>query len=447
MLFENLLMLGVVILLFAVFGAASVYSILNTNTRNAACRSCRDGRRPNVTVGSVIAMPCANNTVIYNSGNATQAVLNFGIPSNCVGARGPNGSVILSVFDSPANLTYIKDMPFASTTNLAVSVIANETITYIQVPGDTGSQGGPGPKGNTGIQGIQGPQGPTIPQILGIGRIITPGVTSIPLPAGATAIYYIISGSGGGGGGGCGFYFNGCGGGGGGSGVKRTGFELLFGVSSVSVSIGAGGAGGNSYDVNQVPTSGAAGAYTIMSLVPVIDIYAVGGTPGSPCFFNMAGNGGDGGYGGGGGGSSIGTSPGFDGDSINDGLYNSATSGQILGGNGGNGAGPNYGLGGLGTATAYGNMILDIQGRLIAMSGGGGGGGGPRFNSGGRGGSFINSLSGSGQPGAPGSGGGGGGAAGNGAGGDIRGQQNADLIVLGDTGGSGGSGYLDYFFV
>lgn len=441
---EKLVMIAVVIILFGLFYGASIYSIFNTNFRNAACRSCRDGKPPNITVGSVISMPCANNTVIYNSGNLTNPVLNFGIPSGCLGTIGANGSVILSVFDSPSNLTFIKDSPYA-TTNLGVFITANETISYIQVPGDPGPTGFAGPKGNTGIQGIQGPQGPTFPLILGIGRISTPGFTFIPLPIGATAVYYTIVGGGGGGGGGCGFALGGSGGGGGGSGRKRTGFEILAGVTSAYVYVGAGGSGGISYDIRTYPTNGNPGGLTILGLTPINQINASGGNPGTACSLSTnGGNGGDGGYGGGGGGTSGPCCAGFYGISENDGLYSNAYTGSSYGGGGGNGAGPNAGSGGLGTNYGY---IWDAFNRPISMSGGGGGGGGPLINSGGNGGTFINSLSGSGGTGAIGSGGGGGGAAGNYAGADPRNQQNSDLITFGDTGGEGGSGFIEYLFV
>lgn len=442
---ETLVFIAVTILLIGGFGGASIFSILNTNSRNDACRSCRDGTRPNITLGNVVSMPCVNNTIIYNSGNRTNVILNFGIPTGCTGQRGPNATVTLSVFDS-ANLTYLKDSP-RNTTNMSIFITTTETINYIPVVGPQGPPGNAGPQGPPGVQGIQGPQGISSPLILGSGRIITPGTMNLPIPAGATAIYYTMAGSGGGGGGAGGYQTGGCSGGGGGSGYKMTGFEILTGITSITVTVGAGGTGGLSYDTRYYPTAGSNGQSTVLAMNPILTVTAAGGNGGGACspgqLGGNAGAGGDGGYGGGSGGtSSTGCCIYFAGTSYNEGSYPLATLGFTDGGNGGYGAGPNRGNGGQGNG-----LFIDQYGRYIGLSGGGGGGGGPLLSSGGNGGSFINSLSGSGHPGAPGSGGGGGGSAGNLAGGDPAGQLNSDLITYGDIGGQGGSGYIDYVFI
>lgn len=437
---ETLAFIGITILLVGIFGGASVFSILNTNSRNDACRSCRDGLPPNITLGSVVAMPCANNTIIYNSGNRTNVQLNFGIPVGCTGQKGANGSVILSVFGPSTNLS---SSP-RNTTSMTIYVNTPDLPTqYIDVVGPPGPQGFPGPQGPEGPQGPQGPQGISSPLVLGVNRIITPGTTNLPIPAGATAIYYSMSGAGGGGGGGGSFTNKGCGGGGGASGSKMMGFETLDGVTSVSIFIGNGGQGGASYDTGPDPVSGNFGEPSILSLNPIRTVLASGGGPGIACYDGKGGDGGGGAYGGGGAGTgATGCCIGLPGLSLDAAGYSLATGGFTDGGSGGSGAGPNFGYGGMGNGRYF-----NDQGQVISQSGGGGGAGGPRLNSGGNGGSFVNSLSGSGFSAVPGSGAGGGGCAGNSAGGGPSNYENSDLIVYGDVGGQGGSGYLDYIFI
>lgn len=454
---------AITIILLTLFGALSLYSILNTNSRNDACRSCRDGKPPSIKIGSVVTMPCGNTTVIYNSGNTSDIVLNFGIPSNCVGAKGPDANVTLSLFDS-ANQTYIDRRAFF-TTNLTVYINVTERITITPTPGSTGIQGDAGPQGPRGPQGPQGPQGPVGRLILGYGRFTTLSngqYVNIPIPAGATTIFYTIVGGGGGGGGGEGGALQGGAGGGGGSGYRASGLSSLAGVSSLGVIIGAGGQGGVSRDILQVVngvltgcTNGNNGGSSWMRLVPMLEVEAGGGEGGEGAGrFNLiyGGNGGDGGYAGGGGGScydindqNIASLPGT---SFNEGDYDQAEGGLDDAFGGGAGAGPNHGVRGEGNwPLRIGPYMVDSLGRVIAVSGGGGGGGGALPFSGGKGGSFVGSLTGSGGNGAFSSGGGGGGAAGNLAAGDPRGQLNSDLITAGDTGGTGGSGSFDYLFV
>ena len=425
------------------FGGLSVFSILNTNSRNDACRSCHDGKPPSIVIGSVVSMPCSNNTVIYNSGNATDVVLNFGIPTNCAGPKGASGYVTLSVRDTPSNLTSITNSLY-NTTNLVVTINVTETISIIPVhgpPGDTGLQG---PRGLRGIVGPQGPQGPQGYLILGYGRLTNPGVNSLPIPVSATNIYFTMAGGGGGGGGGTGGFLGGNAGGGGGSGRKVTGFQTLTTVWSIQVTIGTGGGGGASRDQLWTGTDGSNGNHTILNLIPTIQIIADGGSGGTrPPFSEYGGQGGDGGYGGGGGGCSGQNHGSVAGVSENDGIYSQATAGLGFAGPGGTGAGPYGGIGGQGTYYLW----SDDYGRPIALTGGGGGGGGPIPGSGGNGGSFVNSLTGQGGSSVHNSAGGGGGAAGNEAAGSTSGQLYADRITDGDTGGAGGSGYFDYLFI
>ena len=452
---KYIIITALAVLLLALFGGSSVFSVMNTNSRNERCRSCRDGLRPNITIGGVIELPCANNTVIYNSGNNTNAVLNFGIPVGCRGDRGPNATVSLTVLDTPGNLTYIKDSPH-NTTHLTAYIDITGSLAYIPVVGPIGPIGDGGPIGPTGPQGPIGPQGPDGPLILGQGRLTETQLFT--LPVGATAIYYTIAGAGGGGGGGCGYQRGGGGGGGGGSGYKRAGFRSLLGVTSLVAIIGHGGAGGKSYDAGyEIPSDGALGGSTGLYLIPTFETIASGGQGGFACVRDncggtevilepcsgRGGNGGYGGYGGGGGGTSYECCGGDFGVSENIGDYSDAVIGGLSGGDGGRGAGPNAGFGGAGT----GPPLRDRFGHVISMAGGGGGGGGPFFNSGGNGGSFVNSRTGNGTAGLHGSGGGGGGAAGNGAGNDIDGQMNSDLITRGDAGGRGGDGYIEYILV
>lgn len=434
---ESILLVLVAILLIGVFGTLCVYSIYNTNVKHPTCVVCVNGTPSTFRVGDVTTLACGAEPTVRNTGNTSDLILDFGIPGSCPGEMGANASITVAITDSSAP---------GVTQYSVVTYTVNDRIVYLNITdnpnpvlpvGPTGPQGpvGPdGPQGPTGPIGPQGPQGGIVTIAPSI-RIYATGITDIPIPPGATVFFYMISGGGGGGGGAYG-QGGGNSGGGGGSGRRLSGFELLIGVTSIIVSVGAGGPGGASNNVYPFASSGINGGTTTLFIYPTLQVSVSGGEGGfHPGTFDCGGFGGDGGMGGGGGGSRINCNAIIGGASYDLGpLYPGetgyATNGPGEDGQGGSGAGAYSGTGGKGARDANFNPLL---------TGGGGGGGGPIANSGGKGGSYYNTNSGSGSPGQW--GGGGGGAGGNYLG--ILSNPNFNN----DRGGKGGDGFIEFVFV
>lgn len=439
---ESILIVLLAILLIGVFGTVCVYSIYNTNVKHPTCVVCVNGTPSTFRIGNVITLPCGATPTVQNTGNSSDLVLDFGIPGTCQGDRGTNGSITVTITDTSApNVTHTSIVTY----NL------NDRIVYINITdnpapvlplGPAGPQGPVGPTGPMGVTGPIGPIGPigTVVTLAPPIRISTPGIHTIPIPPNTTVFFYLISGGGGGGGGAHG-QGGGNAGGGGGSGRRLSGFELLIGVTSIQVNIGAGGNGGASNNIYPFATAGSDGASTSLNMFPSVQMSVQGGEGGyNPPFFDFGGQGGDGGMGGGAGGSTgnhggAGGTPesrsmSYDLGPLFPGEQGYGTNNLPgIDGRGGSGAGAYAGAGGQGGRTVF---------LTALMTGGGGGGGGFLPGSGGNGGSYYASSTGSGGNGQWGGGGGG-------AGGHLSGT-TVYPNFNNDRGGRGGDGYIEYVF-
>lgn len=438
---ESLGVVFVAMLLAALFGTLSVYSVLNTISKDHTCLACVNGSASTFTLGSVTTLPCGSQPAVTNTGNTSDVILNFAIPGGCPGLMGVNSTSNVFITDN-SSVTAINTVIYNTNDRFIYINVTNNPSPVIPL-GPVGPQGVVGPAGPPGVQGPIGNQGiPGVPGVLmPMTRISTPGFHYIAIPVNTTVFFYTMRGAGGGGGGStgncCGGSGSSCGGnagGGGGSGRLISGFELVDGISSISVYVGAGGQGG--YAVQAPCTtlfSGTNGETTVIDIAPSSIIGAAGGSGGSPPLFgDTGGGGGNGGCGGGGGASTTSNLFTIGGDSYDLDALHPGERGGNHGGDGGNGAGSYAGTGG--TSAVDGGTFTPI------FTGGGGGGGGIYPGSGGNGGTWVNTNSGTGQDGQ--FGGGGGGCAGN----YYAGYQYG-YNVAGNHGGNGGNGYIEYIFV
>lgn len=433
----NLFLIGVSMLLAAIFGTLCVYSVMNTTSTLGTCLTCVNGSSPSFAIGQVITLPCGSPPSVVNTGNTSALVLNFAIPGDCPGIQGRNGSSTLIILSDTATTIATNTFTYNISDRIIYINATNDPSPVLPLGpiGGQGIVGITGPKGNKGPQGIQGIPGE--PFILDpMVRYTTPGLYFLAVPPGASAMFYVISGAGGGGGGASGGPLGGNGGGGGGSGRRLSGVELLTGVSGITIAVGAGGTPGISTDSNGPLLSGGGyGEASAIQISPVILIRVEGGEGGyRPPFYDMGGLGGDGGMGGGAGGSCHGrTNMGGDSMDIEEerAMYDGESTIPISSG-GAHGAGSYSGTGGGGA--------VDSSTLLPIFSGGGGGGGGYYPLSGGNGGTWVNTINGAGTPGLYGGGGGG-------AGGTLLGGVSFGYTVVGYNGGRGGDGYVEILFI
>lgn len=431
---------SIVILLVALFlagtvGAICYYSFVNTHAKDKTCIACINGTPSSFRVGQVTTLSCGSQPSVINSGNSSDVILDFAVAGGCPGPQGINGSSSLTILSNNSTTIHINTLLYNTSDRMIYINVTNNPSPILPIgpQGPAGPVGPTGPKGDKGPTGIQGIPGVPL-TLMPMQRISIQGYYTIPIPVNASVIFYVISGGGGGGGGAIGANA-GSAGGGGGSGRKLSGFQILNGVTGIGVLIGYGGSGGVSDDFNlNAVTDGNAGASTYLNILPIVSVGTAGGYGGlKPPFGQGGGIGGDGGFGGGGGGSTNPNtiSPGGDSSDLTA-LYTGESGFPGYEGDGGKGAGSYGGLGGSGA--------VDATTLSALFTGGGGGGGGYQPGSGGNGGSWVNTPSGAGVPGTL--GGGGGGAAGS-----VIAGISFGYTLVGNNGGRGGDGFIEYAFI
>ena len=425
----------------------TLYAVYLSMIRNPPCKPCIDGITQEITTRTSTTAPC-NTTNVNATMNTTDIVFNFTVSRGCTGPPGDPANLTILINKNAINTTIVSESAISTGESVFNLTIRLDT-TYYTLPGAPGPKGPTstiaGPVGNTGPQGPIGPIGVVPTRLV---RITEPSKQniSIPVPPGAVLFTYMMVGGGGGGGGGVTRLPSGGagGGGGGGSGFVVNGLLPITPIMGViTIRLGSGGQAGNNANTDYT-SPGRNGYPTLLfidgGIVEVADGGYGGNRPGNNGASERGGAGGDGGYGGGAGGGSYRPCPSCynytqgGGASFiipvsrpglsNQQSYEDPPDGARI--YGGQGAGPNAGMRGFGT-----------RGTQRVTAGGGGGGGGLLVGSGGNGailddniGIYIDAADGK-------YGGGGGGG---------PGSTDGPYDRIGDRGGNGGDGYVEYVF-
>lgn len=426
-----------------VLALLAIYANYYAAIHNPPCKPCVDGLVQNLVTSTLTTNGCNTTNVTANLIDNNETVrFNFTISSGCNGPIGRRANVTILIKDSAVNTTLTETILSTTASSFSFHVKANTT--YYTLPGPKGPIGPTstiqGPQGDQGDIGMPGPPGILPTRAF---RVTGPVKTYIPIavPPNASLFSYTLIGGGGGGGGGCGTIAGigagSGGGGGGGSGYRTQGVLVLDknNPPNITIRLGSGGWGGqtgSSVYGSPSPSKGDRGYPTILLMDGRPFALADGGEGGDRCdgtpgLGGSGGVGGDGGYGGAGGGRTVSW------ESIG-GLSQLLPAQPLYGypyqrgtqNDGGRGAGPNSGIGGLGDLNA-------------GRTGGGGGGGGLLPGSGGNGANFRfpdqMGVSGGGEAAGDGQYGGGGGGGPGFNSGNVDGKA-----------GYGGTGYVEYIF-
>lgn len=141
-------------------------TVTNTGTATAAILDVGvpAGRAATVGIGTVTTLAPGSAATVQNVGTSTDAILNLALPRGAVGAQGTAASVVFR------NVTTGAAGSAAILTTVGYDSGTNTTTYDLQVPqgiqgiqGLRGLQGDTGVQGNQGLQGIQGVKGDTGP--------------------------------------------------------------------------------------------------------------------------------------------------------------------------------------------------------------------------------------------------------------------------------------------
>ena len=111
----------------------------------------------NITVGSTTTLPAGSRATVTNSGTSENVILNFGIPTGPAGRDGMNGEDGQAATVRVGTTTTGAPGTAASVTNSGTPTDA--ILNFVIPRGATGATGATGPVGPTGPIGPQGPAG------------------------------------------------------------------------------------------------------------------------------------------------------------------------------------------------------------------------------------------------------------------------------------------------
>ena len=421
---------------FATTGACSVSGTTLTATGNAgatcsvtATRAGDENYAAKASATQTVTIQRAANTISFtNPGVRTWSATPFNVTVSATSGITP------SVTSTTTSV--------CSVSGIAVTMLSSGTCSLTATQGETTNHAAAvavshnftiNPTGRSAFTGNSATiSGTTTGSKYVVERFTTTGASTWTVPQGVTSIDYLVVGGGGGGGGHVG--------GGGGAGGVRTGSLAVTPGSSVSLTIGAGGAGsiGGTFGDCSATNRSKSGSNSILSTIT-----AAGGGGGGNWDYCAALNGGSGGGGGTTNNAGAGNTPLTSPSQGNNGGGGSGWTGGNYTGGGGGGAGS---VGTAGQANVGGNGGTGVQSGITGvMSYYGGGGGGGVHSSTGNGG--VTGVAGTGGLGGGGNGNvavlngtAGAGQANTGGGGGGAGYQSGTLGS--SNGGAGGSGIV-----